>query len=156
MGIIPAATPAIEKMKFLAPRRGKVTADEIIAIGRINIQFYPSNCNQYQFFTYEKLPCSSLNYPTSNLDLLWKTSFLLKPDRLGWLGMMQVFQEGDYPGKLSNVFLPVIDREPSDVSCIYSTGKFAHDRTAKYGITPVLRFDQPLWWEASSKNSSET
>ncbi|EDO31725.1 predicted protein [Nematostella vectensis] len=42
----------------------------------------------------------------------------------------------------------MIDLNPSDMSCIYSTLKFVCDHAKRYGFAPVLTFDQPLYWKA--------
>ena len=44
--------------------------------------------------------------------------------------------------------LPMIDMDPTNASCIYSTLHFVADQVKKYGVTPVLTFDQPLWMKA--------
>ena len=62
--------------------------------------------------------------------------------------MMQMFQKGEYPGKSSIHFLPMIDLNPSDPSCIYSMLIFASNQARKYDVTLVITFDQPLWWKA--------
>ena len=82
------------------------------------------------------------------IDLLWKVSWPLRSPMLGWSGYMQMIQEGTYPGKSSFVFLPMIDLNPSDLSCIYSTLKFICKEASRYQKPPVVTFDQPLYWKA--------
>ena len=56
---------------------------------------------------------------------------------------------GDHPGKASVMFLPVIDMNPSDSTCIYSTlvcSSVSMHKDIVYA--PILTFDQPLWWKA--------
>lgn len=62
--------------------------------------------------------------------------------------MQMVFNTGLYPGKSSVVFMPMIDLNPSDETCIYSTLHFVNDQAKRYNVTPVITFDQPLWWKA--------
>ena len=46
-------------------------------------------------------------------------------------------------------FLPVIDLNRGDESCIYSTLKFITEEANKFGIlVPCVVFDQPLWLKA--------
>ena len=53
---------------------------------------------------------------------------------------------GKYPGKSIVNLLPIIDLDPSNMSCIYSTINFVIDQAKRLNIeTPVLTFDQPLW-----------
>ena len=42
----------------------------------------------------------------------------------------------------------MIDLDPSDPSCIFSTLKFVSLQAAKHGVTPIVTFDQPLYWKA--------
>ena len=53
------------------------------------------------------------------------------------------------------IFLPMIDLNSSDKTCIYSTLHFICTEAKRNGMTPVLTFDQPLWWKALSIISSE-
>ena len=47
-------------------------------------------------------------------------------------------------------FLPIIDLNPSDETCIYSTLLFVCDQAKKLGIqVPSITFDQPIWLKAS-------
>ena len=47
----------------------------------------------------------------------------LKAPMPGWSGLMQLVQNGDFPGKSTFTFLPMIDMNASDMSCIFSTLK---------------------------------
>ena len=83
----------------------------------------------------------------------WKTSWYfnsksdLKPN---WSGYMQNMLEGQYPGKSHVTYLPIIDLNPNDDQCIYSTLKFIEEQSAFLNIdTPVITFDQPLWLKAT-------
>ena len=42
----------------------------------------------------------------------------------------------------------MIDMNPSDISCVYSTLTFVCAKAKRYNVTPVVTFDQPLWWKA--------
>ena len=84
----------------------------------------------------------------NHLDVLWKASLLLQSPRPAWSGMMQMLHDGPHPGKSSIEFLPMIDLDPCDPTCIYSTLKFVVSQAWLYDVTPVLTFDQPLYWKA--------
>ena len=56
--------------------------------------------------------------------------------------------KGSHPGQSSIMFLPMIDLDPSDLTCIYSTLVFVSEQAKRYHVTPVITFDQPLWWKA--------
>ena len=64
--------------------------------------------------------------------------------------MMQMVHNGSHPGKTAITFLPLIDLQPSDPTCIYSTMLFVSKQAKMYNFTPVLTFDQPLWWKANT------
>ena len=75
--------------------------------------------------------------------------------RPAWSGMMQLVQQGVYSEKSTVMFLPMIDMNPSDASCIYSTLVFVSEHARCYNILPVITFDQPLWWKAFMITVSE-
>ena len=45
-------------------------------------------------------------------------------------------------------FLPMIDTDPSVLTCIYSTLKFVCAQAKRLGVTAILTFDQILWRKA--------
>ena len=68
---------------------------------------------------------------------------------------MQMLQEGHHPGESGIIFLPMIDLDPSNESCVYSTLVFISDHPNKYKVTPIITFDEPLWWKAMNKVNNE-
>ncbi|GFR77724.1 hypothetical protein ElyMa_002244600 [Elysia marginata] len=68
---------------------------------------------------------------------------------------MQAVSEGSFPGQSTITFLPMIDMQPTNMSCIYSTLLFASNLAAKHRVNPILTFDQPLWWKAQLILDSE-
>lgn len=87
-------------------------------------------------------------------NLLWHAGWAFgdetKP-RPNWSGFMQhVFSDGDHSHSKGKVlFLPIIDLNPSDETCIYSTLLYIQRQAEKLDIsTPCLTFDQPLWLKA--------
>ena len=65
-----------------------------------------------------------------------------------WSGMMQLVHSGRHPGTSSVMFLPLIDMNPSDTTCVYSTLKYIQEHADRHNVTPIITFDQPLWWKA--------
>ena len=55
---------------------------------------------------------------------------------------------GDHPGQSSVLFLPMIDLDPGNMSCVHSTLKFICEHATRYNVTPIITFDQPLWWKS--------
>ena len=88
-----------------------------------------------------------------NYDFLWhslrflKTSSELLPN---WSGFMQdITSETERKSKASIDFLPIIDMNPTDENCIYSTLLFIINEAKKLNIlVPCVTFDQPLWLKA--------
>ena len=83
-------------------------------------------------------------------DLLWHTIYFNprknSHTRPGWNGYMSKLTAGDFPGKSVVKMLPIIDVNPGDMSCIFSTLTFITNQAKELNITtPVLTFDQPLW-----------
>ena len=152
MGIIQAITPG-DSRSYTIPRINRRAADLALQ-GRIKIHFYKSNvvCN---FFTYHKLPELEVKDKDWKINLLWKIVWPLKTCRPGWSGMMQAVHVGEHPGKASIKFLPMIDMNPSDMSCVYSTMMYVCEEAKRQGCTPILTFDQPLWWKAIMIQSNE-
>ena len=82
------------------------------------------------------------------VNLLWKTSVPLRYPRPAWSGYMQMIYKGNHPGQASVMFLPMIDMNPSNLTRIYSPLHFISEHARRYSVTPVITFDQPLWWKA--------
>lgn len=64
--------------------------------------------------------------------------------------MQQVFSHNDqfFP-KSEVLLLPVVDLNPSDDDCIYSTLMYIQTQAQRLNIpTPCVTFDQPLWIKA--------
>jgi hypothetical protein len=66
--------------------------------------------------------------------------------RPNWSGFLErtTTSTGKVYNKFQVDFLPIIDFNPSDKTCIYSTLRFIKDQTSKFNIFPVITFDQPL------------
>ncbi len=41
----------------------------------------------------------------------------------------------------------MIDMNSSDSTCIYSTLMFVSEHARRHEVTPIITFDQPLWWK---------
>ena len=150
MRIIATITPRnTARPSIFIPRRCNMSSDEIAAIGAINIKQYNIASSLQLNIRYDQLLPTEIVDPTSNLDLLWQVSWLLNPRRPSWSGTMQSCHQGEYPGKSSVIFLPMIELDPSNVTCVYSTLDFVSRHARRYDVTPILTFDQPLWWKAT-------
>ena len=79
-------------------------------------------------------------------DLLWYAIYFNprknSHTRPGWNGYMSKVTAGDFPGKSVVKMLPIIDVNPGDMSCIFSTLTFIINQAKELNITtPVLTVD---------------
>ena len=153
MGIIAAITPGT-KATIPIPIR-QVSAEDIAKVGRIEIRPFIGPLENTPLH-YQELQSITVRDSTANLDLLWNiTQPLLQSPRPAWNSMMQLSCKGTYPGKSSVHFLPMIDMDPTDMTCIYSTLSFISNQASHYKYTPIITFDQPLWWKSLKIVSNE-
>lgn len=145
MGIVLTITPGVVTRQ-LVPMKS-VTTEEIAAAGKLDIRAYRPGVEDGVKLVYKEL--EDLKVHDATVNLLWKVSLpLLHSPLPGWAGTMQGICHGKHPGKSSVMFLPIIDLDPTDMSCVYSTLLFISEHASRYAITPILTFDQPLWWKA--------
>ena len=110
-----------------------------------------------KFKPIKDLASTILQSSEMNLDLLWQTAWFLtskESPRPKWSGFMQhATTSNSIYQKASIKFLPIIDMNPSDETCIYSTLQFVMSQADKLGIsTPCITFDQPLWLKATGNH----
>ena len=149
-GIIAAVTPATHPDSPIP--RCSTAAAEIANIGKIDIHYYKTANDVKVPLVYEKLSCLSIVNKTWKLDFL---CILVWPIRIGQSGLMQTISKGSHPGKSSVTFLPMIDMDPTNMSCIYSTFKFVEAQYKRQHTTLIITFDKPLWWKAQLIVQSE-
>ena len=108
--------------KKLSPiPRISVTSEDLLAVGRINIKHRSSTCTGLHSLVNEKLCIPTHHDPVvHSLDALWNLSLHLQTPRPFWSGMMQAVYDGPHPGTASVMFLPMIDLNPGNMTCIYS------------------------------------
>lgn len=145
MGMIATVTPRIS-LKRIIPRI-KVTPMDVAAVGKVEVRYLRDQMHKLTPLRYQRIENIQVE-SSENLDILWKTSILFRAPRPAWSGMMQLIHKGDHPGKSSVMFLPMIDMNPGDSTCIYSTLTYICDHAKRHNVTPIITFDQPLWWKA--------
>ena len=74
-------------------------------------------------------------------------SFRFHKSTPSWQGM--IHKECKYPGKSSVQFLPMIDMDPGDKTCILSTLDYLSILSSKHNMPTIITFDQLLFWKAS-------
>ena len=152
MGMIAAVTPAVRNSRSIQ-RDVTATAERVKAVGRIPVKFFSSSNSELKL-EYGQL-CISDTAVSPFTDLLWTVSWPLRSPRPGWSGMMQTVCDGSYPGQSCFTFLPMIDMNPTDISCVFTTVHFVSALAEQCHVTPVVTFDQPLWWKAKVITASE-
>ena len=68
---------------------------------------------------------------------------------------MQIVHKSEHLGQSSVIFMPIIDMKSSDKSCILSTRHFATEQARCYNTSPILTFDQPLYWKGIEIQQSQ-
>ena len=122
MGIICAVTPAVSS-KLVVKRRTDIKVEEITEKVKIDIKYYREECKGLLKVKFEELKTTLIHDLTLvlELDLLWQACWLLRPHRPSCYGVMHMIHQGSFPGQSSVLFMPMIDMNPSDKTCIYST-----------------------------------
>ena len=100
-------------------------------------------------FGYKHMIASFVNPISIDVDRLWHAAGLFTTStspRPHWNGFMQYISNGSHLPKSNITMLPIMDLNPTDETCIYSTLLFVIERSKKLNIdTPSITFDQPLW-----------
>lgn len=149
MGII-AIHPKSATTNIVIPRI-KTNLQDVKALGTVEIIPYFQQTTTATSLFYRKLNRIVIQDPYCDLDFLWKVSWSKgKSTRPGWSGMMQMIQKGSHSGKATVHFLPIIDMNPTDYTCINSTLHYIAKDADKYNAAPTITFDNPLYWKARS------
>lgn len=139
MGMIAAVTPGFRLDK--AVPRLSPTLKEVSDLAKINIEYYKIQSKQSLQAEF-----ATMNYEPNMIDTTWKLDLLSKVcwpltcNRPSWSAIMHKVMDGDYPGKSSVVFLPMIDMNPSDLTCINSTLNFIGKHAKAQHCVPILTF----------------
>ena len=118
MGIIKTVTPGLQNRQCIIPR--------LTTLGNVDAKIV---VRQYTYLKGKSLPLIFKKLPKievtdtkhGKLDTLWKLSWSLRPRTPGWSGMMQSLRKGSkgrHPGKASVHFLPMLDLDPTNMTCL--------------------------------------
>lgn len=147
MGIIASVTPG--SYTDTPIRRMTVSADDLRNLGKIDVYHYRQPTNIMSTMQYQTLEhFTEKEYPMEKFDQLTGILRPLKSPLPSWSGLMNMVMKGTYPGKSNITFLPMIDLNPNDMTCIYSTLQYTSKLARQFNRTPVITFDQPLYWKA--------
>jgi hypothetical protein len=87
-----------------------------------------------------------------NLTTVWHASGKISPGchpRPNWAGYMQTVCDGEHSPVGTVEMLSIVDLNPSDNDCIYSTLQYVIDQAKLIGLqVPNITFDQPLYIKA--------
>ena len=84
------------------------------------------------------------------VDILLEMSFRFHKSMPSWQGMMHLLhKECKYPEKSLVQFLPMIDMNPGDKTCILSTLDYLCSLSSRCNMPTIITFDQLLLWKAS-------
>ena len=144
MGQMATFTPAIATTRPI-PR--VTVIDDLKKIGHVKIITQKDPKASQGKIIYTKLGEFSRDTRNEKLDIMWSVSFHFPKPIPMWSGSMQMLLSRlPHHGKSSDIFLPIIDLTPSDPTCVRSTLEYVVEHARRQNITPVLTFDQQLWW----------
>ena len=132
----------------------RAKASSIVKNKEIPIVDYTSRSDygllKLKFDIMNKLSTHHYKYIRS-YNLLWQCSWFFRASNSNWSGYMQDLMKTFSEQRKDQIsFLPIINLNPSDETCIYLTLLFKCDQAKKLGIqVPSITFDQPLWLKAS-------
>ena len=86
----------------------------------------------------------------ANVNTVWTAGGLFGvSERCSWSGFVQSVCDGDRPGVASVNFRPIVNLQPTQENCIYTTLLFITNQAAALQAkTPCVTFDQPLFIKA--------
>ena len=130
MGIIAAMT-LTAATNVPVPLKKSITTDGIQAVGQINTYRCTSFLSDTGPLIYMDLVDMKAEDNTKCLDVLWNLLFPVHSPRPAWSGIMQMIHKG-------------------------TTMKFISNQATQYKFTPIITFDQPLWWKVFTIIQQET
>ena len=146
MGMIASVTPQQKATRVITRQiSSDLNIAECTKFDIVEYRFAKHACRNMKFQGLPKFQDSD-----REVDILWELSFSFKQESPNWQGMMHTLhRENDHPGQSSVVFLPMIDMYSGDKTCILSTLEFLCKLASKHHVTPIITFDQPLYWKAA-------
>jgi hypothetical protein len=143
MGIVASVTPGFKRNSTVP--RVNVDIEELKKLANIDIKFYGLGLNIQSPLKYKKLPPVQATSCSEDISLPYIATWPV--NKLGWSALCQMVYKEPFPGKSSVVCLPMIDMDPSNMTCIYSTLSFVSKEARRHNSDPVMTFDQPLYWK---------
>ena len=91
------------------------------------------------------------SYPSPCSGWVWP----LRPARPLGSGFTQALHTDSHPGKPGVFYLPMIDLNPGNYTCIYSTIVFVCKEAKRHSTCPIITFDQTLFWKAQEMKANK-
>ena len=156
MGIMVSSTGKREMGSNMPPipRRKIIKVGDLIKNRGIPIKPYipplSSGLSKISFKPLIELRLPYIIPKDTSMDIMWHAARFLKNPIPSWSGYMSKVSRGDYPGKSHTQLLPIIDLDPNNLSCIFSTLLFVVKQAKHLNVkTPCMTFDLPLWHKSS-------
>ena len=147
MGQMATFTPAIQSTRRIP--RLNVDMEVIKQLAKVNLVVQRDPKFVLANIKYNIVEVFQRDIQHEKLDVMWTVAFHLQKQMPMWSGYMQMLHRNiPHPGRSSDIFLPMIDLTPSDPTCVRSTLEYFVDHASRYNTTPVITFDQQLWWIA--------
>ena len=160
MGIIAVSSPKdavpLQTRARVIPRLPRITANEVVKDKGLTIMPYMGHAKRaLSSIIYDPILHLQVPYtlqPDVSSDLIWHAGWLAcgaGAPRPSWSGFMQHVFSYEGHAKSEVLFLPIVDLNPSNETCIYSTLLYIENQALQLGIpVPCVTFDQPLWIKA--------
>ena len=160
MGIIAISSPEdavpLKTRARVIPRLPGITANEVVKDKGLTIMKYTSHAKR-ALSSIAYSPILHLQIPYTLpldicADLIWYAGWLASKagaPRPTWSEFMQHVFSYERHAKSEVLFLPIVDLNPLNETCIYSTLLYIENQAIQLGIpVPCVTFDQPLWVKA--------
>ena len=146
MGMIATITPG-KQVSRIIPRK-KMADLKLVELTEIDIVDYRYAKHIRRNIDFQPPTLSSACDRT--VDIFWEMSFRFHKSTPSWPGMMRLlYNKCEHPEKSSVLFLPMIDMNSGDKTCILSTLECLCRLASKHNMPAIVTFDQPLYWKAS-------
>ena len=148
MGIIATVTPGTKSSYHIL--RITVPTEDICSIGHVKIYFATDTAGIKLLSYHRHLLYLMQKIQLQPLMLFGKPHFNCiqggQEARMVWSNANGA--ERQTSRTVFCFYLPMIDMNPSDLSCVYSILCYVSSHAKRYNVTPIVTFDQPLWWKA--------
>ncbi|WAR13715.1 hypothetical protein MAR_003820 [Mya arenaria] len=152
MEMIAAVTSATKSTNPIL--RANATPHDISMASRVPILFHKEEGQGTDTVTYQKLAIMEAQDPTADMEDTHPVC-LTKVGMVCDDAVCNAWQPSREIILRLSPNLPMIDMNPSDATCIFSTLKFVSEHARRHHVKPIITLDPPLWWKALMIISAE-